>query len=51
MSSQTTVAQAIVWVGYVIPVMAVFFLGGRRPATTAPTQADAETTATSLAQR
>jgi high-affinity iron transporter len=26
---QTTVAQAIAWVGYLVPVMTVFFLGGR----------------------
>lgn len=29
-SPQTTVIQAIVWVAYVVPVMTLFFLGGRR---------------------
>lgn len=29
-SPQTTVIQAIVWVAYIVPVMTLFFLGGRR---------------------
>ena len=29
-SPRTTVAQAIAWVVYIVPVMLVFFLGGRR---------------------
>jgi len=42
-SPQTTVAQAVAWVAYIVPVMAVFFLGGRRPRTAAssPTAAQA----------
>ncbi len=35
-SPQTTVAQAIAWVAYVLPVMTFFFLGGRRPSPPAP---------------
>jgi high-affinity iron transporter len=34
-SPQTTVAQAIVWIAYLVPVMTIYFLGGRRPATPA----------------
>ena len=42
-SPQTTVAQAVAWVAYIVPVMAVFFLGGRQPRTAAssPTAAQA----------
>jgi high-affinity iron transporter len=29
-SPRTTVAQAVAWTVYIVPVMAVFFLGGRR---------------------
>jgi high-affinity iron transporter len=28
-SPQTTVAQAVAWVAYIVPVMLLFFLGGR----------------------
>jgi high-affinity iron transporter len=39
-SPRTTVLQAIAWTVYIVPVMAVFFLGGRRPRTPAePTPA------------
>jgi high-affinity iron transporter len=31
LSPQTTVAQAIAWVAYLVPVMLIFFLGGRSP--------------------
>lgn len=35
-SPQTTVAQAIAWTVYIVPIMAVFFLGGRPPRKPAP---------------
>jgi high-affinity iron transporter len=43
---QTTVAQAIAWVAYIVPVMALFFLSGRgakapRSAVTPPGAAEA----------
>ncbi|BFU47771.1 iron uptake transporter permease EfeU [Krasilnikovia sp. MM14-A1004] len=41
LSPQTTVAQAIAWVAYIVPVMALFFLGGRS-APTRPAAAGAE---------
>jgi high-affinity iron transporter len=37
-SPQTTVAQAVAWVAYLVPVMAVFFLGGG-PRKTSPSAA------------
>jgi high-affinity iron transporter len=41
-SAQTTVAQAVVWVAYIVPVTIAFFLGSRRPTSPAPAPAGPE---------
>jgi high-affinity iron transporter len=44
-SPQTTVAQAVAWVAYIVPVMTVFFLGGRSPRPAAGPSADVQAAA------
>jgi len=41
-SAQTTVAQAVVSVAYIVQVTIAFFLGGRRPTSPAPVPAEPE---------
>jgi high-affinity iron transporter len=48
-SPQTTVAQAIVWVTYLVPVMTIFFVHRPRPAKKTPTATPAQSAPSSTA--